>query len=154
MDAKQHVGGMIDEAVVGVGAGVAEETLACMHRCLGGVGLGGGEGTDGLQHGCVQRSSVIQQGADDDAEFLGLGGGGWGGIVHGGKLGPFDAKRGRGVQTGGLGGGNAMRADACKEVGDVGRVGKGERTGRAVVVDGEPEERRHAWVDLNVVKVG
>ena len=73
MDAEQHTASTYNEAIVGVRGGIAEEALSCYHSVSGGLGLTRSECTHSREHGSVDSSSIIKEGAYYDLEFFGLG---------------------------------------------------------------------------------
>ena len=84
-----------------MGGGVSEETVEACHGFGGGVRLLGRKGASGGQETGIDSTTVVKQVANGYLQFFGLGWGGWGGSVGGGRrLRCGGAVRRRGVEKG------------------------------------------------------
>ena len=138
MDAQDHVGSPIDLATIRMLGNKPKQASEARQSRESGGRLLGSESTRGLEDAGVHAPPIVKEVAYCHLKLLHLGGRGRGGEVRaGGGLGGFGSVGGGGINGWRSGGGDTIGTKTGEEGGDVARVGEGERTRGAVVVDGE-----------------
>ena len=152
MDAQDHVGSPIDLATIRMLGNKPKQASEARQSRESGGRLLGSESTRGLEDAGVHAPPIVKEVAYCHLKLLHLGGRGRGGEVRaGGGLGGFGSVGGGGIDGGRSGGGNTVGTKTGEEGGDVARVGEGERTRGAVVVDGKSQKFGGDGVSFAVV---
>jgi hypothetical protein len=71
VDTKEHATGMISESDGGVSGSIVEQVSESFHGCLGAISLGCCQGAKSYQHGVVESSGIVEEGAHNFLESEG-----------------------------------------------------------------------------------
>jgi hypothetical protein len=105
-----------------VRGGIAEEALSGYHSVSGGVGLARSECAHSREHGSVDSSSIIQEGAYYDLEVFGLGLGSRARSIYGWNLRLSGAEFGGDINKWGFSRFNSEGTDLGQELGNIAGV--------------------------------
>jgi len=71
MQVEYHVAGNIADGGIGVGVGIVEEPDSGIIGAFGGIGLVGGNGSEGDQHGWIDGDGIVEEHANNLLDKVG-----------------------------------------------------------------------------------